>query len=345
MPRGEPLSQVSPSRVFFLRFKSSPQYIWLLVKPFTYYVVLACFDLSGPSPRANKAKMMFPSRRTHSSRKQSQRHRPLLLQRPVVAAAAAVRRSGLRHALVVLLVLHLARRNTSQNLLLLPAAQAQCDGLTSAQQRHCQPYMGYNTDSSQLTPPLPIEDGDDNADGGGTDDKDPVDKDNISTESGGGASNATIIAASIGGTILLAAAYLVRRRVASSDDELEDEEEDATTLGPNQLASSSAPGPVVVKRWQSDIDGEDAPTTVRGNIPPAVGPSTADLAAAAYQSNKNNNDDDDTNDLVDVPFQDDDDQDADMVSSSGSSSSDANSDEMEEVMARDRVWVSKMENV
>jgi hypothetical protein len=131
---------------------------------------------------------------------------------------------------------------------------------------------------------------------------------------------------------------------SEDDEELEDEEEN-TTLGPNHsvaaIAASTA-GPVVVKRWQSDLDGADeSPTTLRGNMP--VGPTTADLAAAAYHDN--DDDDNTNNDFVDVPFKDDDNHDADMVSSSGSSSSEDNNDYVEHVMARDRVWVSKMENV
>ena len=255
----------------------------------------------------------------------------------------------MKHVMIALLLAVVVRRHTSHNLWLLPAVQAQCEGLTPAQQRHCQPYTGYNTESSELTPPAPIEDGD----GDGTDDNDPLDKeDDISANSDGGASNATIIAASVGGAILLAAAYLVRRRVGRSEDdeELEDEhdEGDTTLGGPNHsasaIAAAGATGPVVVKRWLSDLDGEEeSPTTLRGNMPTG-GPTTADLAAGAYRDD--NDDIDTTNDLVDIPFKDDDNHDADMVSSSGSSSSDDDdNDEMEEVMARDRVWVTKMENV
>lgn len=32
--------------------------------------------------------------------------------------------------------------------LLVAPSRAQCDGLTEAQKRHCEPYLGYSTDST-----------------------------------------------------------------------------------------------------------------------------------------------------------------------------------------------------
>ena len=215
--------------------------------------------------------------------------------------------------------------------------QAQCEGLTAAQQRHCESYSGYNTDGDFLPtqPAPPIEgptDGSSGGDGGGSDNSNTIG----SSVRSGGVSNATIISAAIGGVVLLAAAFLVRRRVAHGADD-EEEEDDTNTLEPAPgVSTSTEPTSLVNKPALWPVPSEDASNSATPEISNLdnVGPTTAALAAAAYRKQE-----DAEEDLEDVPMDDDDEDPDEVVSSSGSSSSE------DEEEGRVRVRVTKMEQV